>query len=302
MESIQKAYVAIEEGQLHLRQRLGDGNAQQIGRQGSLPLILLHASPASSASMLPLMEALAALGGGAGGRDLYAFDNPCNGQSCAPTKSRPQMEDFAGMLDRACDVLGLGQVALHGNHTGAHIAIAWALARPDRVKLLSLDGVALLTQDQRADMLAHYAHPREPDEFGSQFSWAWQYLRDQMIFFPHYQKRAENIRQGGNFEPQLLHDLTLDILNNLGSYHLPYRAVFRHEVRADLARLKQSTLLMSASGEVGGEGGDNSDQGVLDPSFEELCQIVKSAKRVNNCASPMAKAAAIEAFLAEDHS
>lgn len=273
MGDIAKAYATIEEGQLHLRQRIGgDG----------LPLIMLHASPASSASMVPLMEAMD------GSRAIYAFDNSCNGQSCPPLTTAPEMRDFADMLDRACDALGLETIALHGTHTGAHIAIAWALARPDRIKALSLDGVAMLSEEPRTDMLANYAPLRKPDEYGSQFAWAWQYLRDQMIFFPHYHKRAENIREGGNFDPKLLHDLTLDILNNLENYHLPYHAVFRHDARADLAKLSLPTLLMSDAG------------GVLDPAFAKLCKCVPNASVAKDCSDPASKAAAIEAFLAEN--
>ena len=271
MARIEKGYARIGEGQLHLRMRRGESE--------QTPIVLLHASPASSASLAGLMEAWR------GDETLYAFDTPCNGQSCPPAAEAPEIADFADMLDRGCDDLDLGEIALYGTHTGAHIAIAWALARPDRVRALVLDGVALLSDAERADMLANYAAPRRPDEIGSQFHWAWQYIRDQMIFFPHYRKDAAHMRAGGSFDPELLHQFTLDILSNLDSYHLPYHAVFRHEVRADLARLDLPTLLI-------GE-----ECGPMAEGYAELCQLVPDARRASPGHGPAAKAQAIAQFL-----
>lgn len=270
---IDKTYARIAEGQLHLRR------AQ--GADGALPLVMLHASPASGHVLEPLMAALG------NGHTRIAFDNPCNGQSCAPAPEEPDVSDFADMLDRACDALGLEQIALYGTHTGAHFAIAWALARPDRVKALVIDGVALLDDAMRAEFLDRYAPQQSTDASGTQFHWAWQFIRDQMIFFPHYRKDAEHLRGGGTFDPDLLHRLTLDVLNNLESYHQPYRAVFRHDVRADLAQLDMPVLVMS-------EG-----EGPLDPAFGEVCRMVRGAHTATQCAAPQAKADAIAHFLTE---
>ncbi len=274
MRAIEKAYAAIVEGQVHLHRSAG-------GQSGGLPLVMLHASPSSSMSLLPLIQEVDER------RELIAFDTPCNGQSCAPDADDPEIGEFADMLDRACDALGLSEIALYGTHTGAHIATAWALARPDRVKALALDGVALLDAELRQEMLAEYAPPKQPDDSGSQFHWAWQYIRDQMIFFPHYRKDAAHRREGGVFDARLLHELVLDVLNNLESYHMPYRAVFRHEVRADLKRLALPTLVLRDGG------------GPLDPAAGELSTLIAHAQLVSDCAEPAAKAAAIEAFLSE---
>lgn len=274
MRAIEKAYAAIEEGQVHLHRSAGEAS-------GQLPVILLHASPASSTSLLPIMRALPQ------SREVLAFDTPCNGQSCAPVTDDPEIDDFADMLDRACDALGLNDIAIYGTHTGAHIAIAWALARADRVKALMLDGVALLDADLRQEMLTEYAPPKQPDAAGSQFHWAWQYIRDQMIFFPHYRKDAEHKREGGVFDADTLHSLVLDVLNNLESYHMPYRAVFLHDVRSDLAKLELPTLVMS------------DEDGPLDQASNELRSLVANAQLADQCGSPSAKAAAIQSFISE---
>lgn len=287
MRPVEKAYAATAEGQVHLRRSAGLDSAGTAA-SSDLPLVMLHASPASSVSLMPLLRAMPA------GRALFAFDTPCNGQSCAPAADDPQIGDFADMLDRACDDLGLGEIAIYGTHTGAHIAIAWALARPDRVKLLALDGVALLDQELRDEFLDRYAPPKAPDDTGSQFHWAWQYVRDQMIFFPHYRKDAAHQREGGVFDAETLHELVLDVLNNLESYHLPYRAVFAHDVRADLAKLSQPVLVMSEAAEAG-----NAGNGPLDAAAAEVLSIVGHAQSATGCDTASAKAAAVTHFLAE---
>ena len=266
-----KAYVRIAEGQLHLRQ--SDVEA------AATPLVLSHASPASSQTLEPLMEAIG------GGRSLYAFDNPCNGQSCAPAMDQPTMRDFADMLARGSTAMGLEQVALYGTHTGSHIMMEWALAHPENVSALILDGVALMDDATRAEFLELYAPPKVPDEAGSQFHWAWNFIRDQMFFYPHYKKDNAHRRPEGVFDAQTLHDLTMDVLSNLETYHKPYEAVFRHDVRSALPKLGVPVLILSH------------DDGALDEASAEVASLVAGAQLVRNDGSAAAKAAAINAFL-----
>lgn len=220
-------------------------------------------------------------------RSLLAFDNPCCGQSCAPANADPDLGDLADMLDRGCDALGLEQVALYGTHTGAHIAVAWALAQPDRIKSLVIDGVALLDDDKSAEFLTNYAPPQTPDETGTQFHWAWNFIRDQMIFWPHYRKDAEHLRPGGSFDAKTLHRLTLDVLNSLETYHLPYEAVFRHDLVGDLRKLDLPVLVL----------GDEDTP--LDPSFDAVVASIRGARSARTCATANAKAAAIVQFLGD---
>ncbi|NVE93504.1 alpha/beta fold hydrolase [Altererythrobacter lutimaris] len=268
---IAKAYVRIAEGQLHLRHLEG---APEV-----TPLILSHASPSSSRSLEPLLEALGQ------GRALYAFDNPCNGQSCAPVADAPAMADFADMLARGSAALGQEKVALYGTHTGSHIMVEWALAEPDRVDALILDGVALMDEATAAEFLEKYAPHKVPDETGGQFHWAWNFIRDQMFFYPHYKKDNAHRRPEGVFDACTLHDLTMDVLGNLETYHLPYEAVFRHDVRARLKLLDLPVLILSH------------DDGALDEASKEVAALVAGSQIVRTDGSPEAKAAAINTFL-----
>jgi pimeloyl-ACP methyl ester carboxylesterase len=229
---IDRAFVRIAEGLVHYR-HAGTGNAP--------PLVMLHASPASSHSLEALGSRLAAHG------PVFMPDTPGNGLSCPPLVAAPDLATYADMIDRACTAAGLETVDVYGTHTGAHIAIEWAIAHPGRIRRLVLDGVAILSPDQGAEFLQHYAPPRAPDTGGTQFSWAFNMIRDQMIFWPHYTQDAAHLRSGGRFDPRLLHDLTMDLLGALDSYHHAYHAVFRHEPLDRLALLSQKTLWMKTA-------------------------------------------------------
>ena len=275
MSAIEKAYATVAEGQLHLRRCLGG--------EGAVPRAMLHASPSSSRSLEPLMEARGKAQGAA--FDLYAFDTPCNGQSCAPLIEAPTIADFADMIARAGEALGLERPVLYGTHTGAHIAVEWALARPHQVRGLIIDGLALLDARTRAEFLQHYAPRQVPSDTGAQFHWAWNFIRDQMLFFPHYIKDYNALRGGGTLDPEILHALATDVLYQLKVYHLPYEAVFRHEVREALRRLKVPVLVLGDS------------ESALDRATAEIADLAPGSTLAPDCPTPEAKAAAIETFV-----
>ena len=217
--------------------------------------------------------------------DLYAFDTPCNGQSCAPSIETPVMADFADMIARGGEALGLKRPALYGTHTGAHIAVEWALARPTDVRALVIDGLALLDAETRAEFLQHYAPRKAPTESGEQFQWAWNFIRDQMLFFPHYKKNYNALRAGGTLDPEILHELVVEVLHQLEVYHLPYEAVFRHHIREALSHLSVPVLVLGDA------------ESALDPATAEVVDRVPGATFAADCATPQAKAAAIKSFL-----
>jgi len=269
-----RGFVRLPEGHLHYRS-LGPATA-------SRPLVMLHASPASSLSLLPLADLLH------GQRPrvrLLLPDTPGNGLSASPAVPTPDLASYADMLDRMLDAMGIAEIDLYGTHTGAHIAIEWAIARPHRIRTLILDGVARLGPEERVEFLAHYAPPQKPDAAGTQFAWAWNMIRDQMIFWPHYKKDAAHLRKDGSFEPHLLHNLTLDLLNNLETYHQPYEAVFRH------APLERLPLVTTPCLWLQGEGGP------LDTDATAAITTMREVQVVH-VTSPADRAAAINGRLA----
>lgn len=232
-----RAFVRLAEGQLHYRH----AGPAAAGAQAH-PLWMMHASPASSASVEPLALELARRHG----RRVLAPDTPGNGDSAPLRQADPTLGDYADAFARALDALGLDRVDLYGYHTGAHIAIELALAHPDRVGGMVLDGLLWLDETERADYLAHYAPPLRPDAHGTQVFTALQFIRDQAWFFPHFRRDAAHNLGGGAMPPELLHALTVELLKAAPTYHLAYRAVFRHRLEERLPLLCSRPVLLMA--------------------------------------------------------
>ncbi|MEZ5457818.1 MAG: alpha/beta hydrolase [Steroidobacteraceae bacterium] len=226
---IDRSFVRIADGLMHLR-HAGQSSAEP-------PLWMMHAAPASSRSLEPLLAALAAR------RRVIAPDTPGYGDSAALSASDPALTDYATAMLRMLDALGIDTVDLYGFHTGAHIAVEMALAAPQRVRRVVLDGLLVLDDAEREEFLAHYAPPVQPDAAGLQFAWAVNYIRDQAWFFPHFRRDAAHNLGQGAMSAEVLHYLVTELLKAVGTYHLGYRAVFRHRVVERVAALSQPTLL-----------------------------------------------------------
>jgi pimeloyl-ACP methyl ester carboxylesterase len=226
---IDRSFVRIADGLMHLR-HAGQSSAEP-------PLWMMHAAPASSRSLEPLLASLA------GRRRVHAPDTPGYGDSAALAVADPELTDYAAAMLRMLDALEIDTVDLYGFHTGAHIAVEMALAAPQRVRRVVLDGLLVLDDAERAEFLAHYAPPVQPDAAGLQFAWAVNYIRDQAWFFPHFRRDAAHNLGQGAMSAEVLHYLVTELLKAVGTYHLGYRAVFRHRVIERVAALSQPTLL-----------------------------------------------------------
>ena len=92
-------------------------------------------------------------------------------------------------------------------------------------------------------MLANYAPHVVPDMIGSQFHWAWHFIRDQALFFPYFDRDKAHLRGLDMANADTLHWATTDVLSALTTYHLGYRAAFRHSDRERLPLVTQRTLV-----------------------------------------------------------
>ena len=249
---IDRNFVRVNEGQVHYRSR-GD-------RASARPLVMLHASPASSVSVLPLMRALK------GTQPLVAPDTLGNGDSVPIGLEQPEIPDYAEALGRVLDALNMPEIDIYGSHTGASIALELAIAQPQRVRHLVLDGIGLYAPDELADILANYAPAIEPNQIGSQFTWAWHFVRDQAFFFPWFKRDAAHARTGGLPSAEVLHATVVEVLKSIRTYHLAYRAAFRHPKRERLPLVSVPTLVL----------GDSSDPLFL--TQEEVCSLVPGGR------------------------
>jgi pimeloyl-ACP methyl ester carboxylesterase len=231
MTMIHRRFAELAEGPVHYREAGTD--------HAGPPLLLLHASPASSAFLAPLIAALATT------RHVIAPDTLGNGDSAPPAPEAPDMAYYGDSVARFLDALAIDRCDLYGTHTGAHSGVELALQAPERVRRLLLHGVLVLDDAEREAFLAHYAPPQAPDLIGSQFNWAWHQVRDQMIFWPHFRKDAAHLRAAGQLDAGFLHALTVELLKNLTHYHKTYHAVFRHDLPARLAAVTVPAVLLT---------------------------------------------------------
>lgn len=227
--TIRRGFAETSIGQMHYRYA---GSGRRV--------LLCHASPGSAKQLEPLITALASR------YEVIAPDTPGFGDSAALPLSSPTLADFAPAMFEFCDAVGLGQFDVYGTHTGAGIAAEMAIAAPDRIHHLVLDGIPQFDDAERDAFLRHYAHPFYPDLDGSYLTRAFQFCRDQYLFFPWYARDAAHRRDGGLPPPAALHHWVLEVLKASGTYHLGYRAAFAYP-GAERARILAQPVLALAS-------------------------------------------------------
>jgi pimeloyl-ACP methyl ester carboxylesterase len=229
MAQIERGFVTIQEGQVHFRR-----TAQ---RQDGRIIWMVHASPASSISLVPLMRALGEH------RTCIAPDTLGNGDSAPPMAPSPDIAGYAESSLRVMDAMGIASADLYGSHTGAHIVMEMAIQQPHRFGRVVLDGIPMFAPAEKADYLANYAPAITPDFFGSQFHWAWHFVRDQGWFFPYFKRDTAHLRGIDAPSVNALHDVTVEVLKSIRTYHLAYRAAFAHADRERLPLVPIPTLV-----------------------------------------------------------
>ncbi len=227
---IRRVFVDTDVGQFHIR-------CSRESPSTTLPLVMLHASPASSLSLVPFIKTLGQT------RPCYAPDTMGFGDTTVPPESDPQVADYANWVLKALNELGLTQFDLYGSHTGAHIAVELAISEPERVRRVILDGIAMFEDHEKQQLLSHYAPAVEEDDIGSQLNWAWHFVRDQGVYFPYFDRTSEKLRNVDMPNAGTLHRITVDVLKALRTYHLGYRAAFSHNDRERLPLMRQPTLV-----------------------------------------------------------
>ena len=216
-------------------------------RAGAGPtVLLLHQSPQSSREMEPLMAAWGSH------FTLIAPDSPGYGLSdpLAPDGEpavQATIDDFAGATFEFADALGLECFGIYGFHTGASIGAGMAHARPGRVTALAANGLAVLSGAEIDDLLAHYLPPIVPKWDGGHLAWLWARLREQTLFFPWYDRRAET-RMAFDVPPPGRLQLGLHEFLAAGDhYRVAYAAAFSYRAERLLPDMQVPVLITAAA-------------------------------------------------------
>lgn len=214
---IRKAYVDTPSGQIHYRHVAGP----DVGRKD--PLVFLHRTPASSVTFEPVMLAMA------GDRPLYAFDTPGFGGSFDPP-GYPVITAYRDWLATAIDGCGIDRFHLYGHHTGTHIAAELAALWPERVLSLALNGMAWLTEDERAAFRRMVPPSQPPDPEGAYLQPLWQLIRS---LFPAW-------------DPELVHREFTGALRAQQGRDQGFRAIWDQDFVAVMKRVSCPVLAVSA--------------------------------------------------------
>lgn len=210
-------------------------------RAGSGPLcVMLHQSPQSSRELVPLLAAW--------GDDytVIAPDSPGYGQSDPLGVAEATLDDFAEATIELLDALGVGRFGVYGFHTGGMIGIALADRYPERVTAVACNGVAVLSEAERADILADYLPAFEPSWDGSHLAWLWARLREQATFFPWHRRALASRMDFPMPAPDRLQASVLEFLRAAAHYHVAYRAAFVFRAEQVVPRLTVPSLLTAA--------------------------------------------------------
>jgi pimeloyl-ACP methyl ester carboxylesterase len=177
---------------------------------------------------LPALPMLAAAG-----LHVLALDTPGFGAS-DPPPAPPSIADHADALAHVLDSLGLGRVHLLGHHTGASIAASLAVRHGQRLDRLVLNGLALLSAEEREYFAGFRFAPLVPRADGGHLIDAWQ---QRLQATPGWTDLAA------------MHCHTVTMLANPDRYFWAFDAVFGHDLAADLAAITAPTLVLTNTGE-----------------------------------------------------
>jgi pimeloyl-ACP methyl ester carboxylesterase len=225
------------------------------------------------------------------GQAFVAPDTLGNGDSAPPNIETPDMDYFADSIARLLDASGEETVDIYGAHTGARIACEFAVRHPARVRRVIFDGITEYDDDLKRLIIENYAPDVRPDEYGRQFVWAFNFVRDQWFHFPYFMRDPAHRLARGVPGPEQLHLTALDVLKALGTYHKPYLAAFRYETRARLPLIAALTLFLRPEGELPS----------LNSAVDALAALMQNATVATIGAGDKNKAAAIAAFLNDIH-
>lgn len=226
---VRREFVDIAEGQAHLR---------TCGDPGRPALVMFHGSPGSSFSLVPLMRHLAAE------RHVIAIDTLGNGDSSPAAAPEPEIAELADAHLRVIDGLGLTAFDLYGYHTGTALCAEVAIARPESVRRIVMEGVSVFGAAARTDLFDNDHAPDIPlDLSGTHLMAAWSMVRDAHLFWPWWRREAGARRPLGLPSAAYLTGETIEVLKAARTYYKSYRAALRYPKRDRLPLVGRPVLV-----------------------------------------------------------
>lgn len=229
-------YVNLVHGQVRVRTRSAPGAA-------SVPVLLLHDTPGSSAELADLAEHLSQH------RSTIAPDLPGVGESTP--LAYPSLGSYVSALSEVLDELRVPVVDIVALGLGTSIAIALAANRPAQVRRLALDAVTWIRKRERGLVRKQYCPPLEQDRHGAYLQSAWHQLRDAESSWPWFDRSPSAARvQDVAAHPSRRHAVLVDLLKQLPSYGDAARAALEAALKEILPGVRQPVLLLHDARDV----------------------------------------------------
>ncbi|MGB5103365.1 MAG: alpha/beta fold hydrolase, partial [Steroidobacteraceae bacterium] len=226
----QQRYVNLVHGQVRVRLRSATGPA-------SIPVLLLHDAPGSSAELADLAGQLSPH------RPTIAPDLPGLGESTP--LPYPSLGSYVSALSEVLDELQVPVVDIVAQGLGTSIAVALAANRPAQVRRLALDAVAWIRKRERGSVRKQYCPPLEQDRHGAYLQSTWHQLRDAESSWPWFDRSPSAARvQDVASDPSRRHAVLVDVLKQLPSYGDAARAALEAALKEILPGVRQPVLLL----------------------------------------------------------
>jgi pimeloyl-ACP methyl ester carboxylesterase len=217
------------------------------GGCGGVPVVLLHSSPISGASLVPLALELAA------DRRVVIVDTLGFGDSDKADPARhemfeaPTLTAYGRVTAAAVDALGIDGFDLYGNHSGAMVALEIAVLLEGRLRRMVLEGITLYEPAMVAELAEHYFVDITPRWDGAHLLTAWHSTRDATLWAPWYRRDPDHQLARVLATAAQLQPLVTDMLKAGADYTRAYRAVFEQPTAQLLARITVPTLVATSA-------------------------------------------------------
>jgi pimeloyl-ACP methyl ester carboxylesterase len=217
-----RAYADGPFGQIHF----------QYGREGGFPLVLLHQAPMMSGQFDNVYEPLAKRGLRPIGIDMPGF-----GMS-DPAPAPLAIPELAKCVEPVLDHLEIQHAAILGHHTGALAATEAAIALPDRLTAIVLNGPLPLDNSEREGYLERRRNgPKSgPDRANAQQFVDVFKLREQLA--------------KGSVPIERLYEYVTQTFMGCGEYWIGHHAAYRYRHEATIQAISQPGMILTNTGDV----------------------------------------------------
>lgn len=226
-------YVELPAGRVHVR---------RAGMSGQ-PLLLFPSGGGSSETFAPVIQRLAR------SHQVVAMDYLGNGESDKPERE-VTIERLAEDAKQLADVLGFDNVDLWGSHTGALIAMEFAVRHTAHVRRAVLEGPVFISAAFQADLLERYFPAMRPDPWGLHLPLFWNWRRDLFMYWPWYRVEYATARRLGIPDPADMHRFVMGLLQSGPHYSDAYRSAYIYSTSERIGLLKCPTLVCAGPNDM----------------------------------------------------